>query len=406
MTTLFENDNYIVRVSHGDDRATKIVVSFTGIGAPERHDTTFFGQPLAMKLQIPWVGLIAKHDGWYRDGDYQQAFAVAASWIRERRRALGATGVEIIGYGVSMGAYAAIRYSRFFAFDYVFAMAPQWSLDREQVSHHSHFQALFQPFMKGMGIRADDVQGTINVFYDPYEKPDAEELRMIRENFPAQAIPVCRAGHSVTEHLKGTALFQQFIEHRAEPAILRRIASRARRIHNDHVTRVVMQGHHRHPLLTYRFLRGVERQKPDAIQHLFEHERNVLGSLGRLLVCAKGGADAARWIFTRLHGLHRSFCLLPYLMAWNGELLCFDSGVYRLSEGHTKPRGLPVILLEDSLFAATPAGLVPVPGIVEEDGVRFSIRLDGQFLSSRPDGSTSLAAECRDWEKYCRYSPG
>ncbi|MGO3517592.1 MAG: hypothetical protein ACTINM_03705 [Acetobacter cibinongensis] len=181
MQTIYEDEFYIVRVSEGNDDTEYVVCSFTGVAAPERENGECFGSSLARNLHIPWVGIIAKTDSWYRAPGFSKVIDQVNVWVAERTSRITRKNVSIIGYGISMGAYASIKYSRILRFDYTIALAPQYSIVPSDSDHESHFKNFFFAYMDGMKITADDIGGVVYAFYDPYETVDFLEIQMIKK---------------------------------------------------------------------------------------------------------------------------------------------------------------------------------------------------------------------------------
>ncbi|MBS1017769.1 hypothetical protein JK205_02310 [Gluconobacter cerinus] len=402
MSTIYEGDHYIVRALEGTDEKNIIVTSFTGVGAPERHDGTFFGYSLAKKLDLPWVGIIAKHDCWYRDGDYLQAFSAALHWVQTRKQTLHTQDISLLGYGVSMGAYAVIKYSRLFNFDYVISMAPQWSIDKSEVSHHSHFQNFFQPILKSMGIQTEDTHGKIYVFFDPYEKPDAEEVKLIQQKTPAFSVPVCHAGHMVTARLKGTKIFQKLVSNLDNPAAIRRIAARTRRNAPENIFKILRYAQRKSPLWFFRLLTSDHPANREILDHFMRHHDADMRALAADLARADHSTEATQ-LFHQLGGNYRQVFTPSYVLAWTGELLCYDIAekAFLQTKHHIPERGAPVILNDDDLYAFTPAGLIPLACQTQQDGFCFSIHTENGHLSARPDGTVAPVSHVMDWEKFC-----
>lgn len=399
--TIFENNNYIVRCYYGSDNSNHIIVSFTGIGAPERHNDTFFGAALALKLNIPWIGIIDRHDNWYCDGTIEEAFTVVQTWIAARKHDI-TLGIEpkLVGFGISMGAYAVLKYSHTLCFDYVLAAAPQWSLDAAEAPYHSHFKHLYQPFMKGMGVRSNDVHGLIYAFYDPYEEPDRKEIEMLKHHISVNEIAVCHAGHMVLSSIKGSYVFREMLNHLEDPAAFRRISILARKHNFENITKVIERAFNRNPRLalqafrTKRFITVMKNVSGGALDRVWV----IAAKLARI-----GYVYEADTFFARATGSYPACIIFPRLMSWRGELLCYshNSGNFSQSIRHLPERGSMVTLVNYRLFAATPVGLVPVPGKLKPTGEgRYAIVIDGFYLSARHDERAELVPHLKDWETF------
>lgn len=236
----------------------------------------------SLKLNIPWVGIIDRHDNWYCEGAHEEAFAAARAWIAVRQQAMTSnTRPKLVGFGISMGAYAVLKYSHTLGFDYVLAAAPQWSLDATEAPYHSYFKHLYRPFMEGMGIRAHDVHGQIYAFYDPYEEPDRKEVEMLKHHVSVNDIAICYAGHMVMSSLKGSRIFRKMLNHLEDPAAVRRISTLARRHNLENITRMVERAFNRNPRLalqafrTKRFAAAIQNVSGENLHRLWRIAANL-----------------------------------------------------------------------------------------------------------------------------------
>ncbi|EHH67503.1 alpha/beta fold hydrolase [Gluconobacter morbifer] len=397
---LCETDHYFVRSWYGSEASQFIVVSFTGIDAPERYDGSFFGAALARQLDLPWVGVVARQNGWYREGDYTAIFQLIRAWIAKRRMALSTPGsVRVIGYGISMGAYAAIKYSRVLGLDNVLALAPQWSLDKEEAPYFSQFKHFFQPFMKRMGISQEDVSGRIYALYDPYELPDLEEIENLRYHTEVEPVAACYASHMVLSCLKGSKPFRAMLDNLDNPAAVCQIVAETRRYNIENIIRVIERAFRHRPSLGAKALTC--RRTMLAVNQCSRDQSNRLWRIAADLMRFGYTRDADAF-FAMATGNHPPAVALPRLMNWRGELLCYNhaSGEFSQTHRHLCQDGTMVTLLGNELVAVTPAGLVPVPGRVKAIRGRCSIEINGHYLSSRENGRIELLSTLDDWEEF------
>ena len=212
MENIYESDFYFVRAYRGSDDANAIICSFAPAFIQESLKGSFYGEKVARRLDLPWIGLVARSDGFYREADYEKALTCMVDWMKSRSETLTESNIKRVGYGASMGGYGVLKYSKILDLDYVIAFAPQWSLDPDESKHETRYRELYRDYMKGMGIRKNDVQGEVWVFYDPYEWEDSLKVAEIEENITIQKIPVFFAGHIVVEIFKGSQNFRLLIE--------------------------------------------------------------------------------------------------------------------------------------------------------------------------------------------------
>lgn len=404
--SLYENEHYFVRSHHGADSSPFIVISFTGVGAPERHDGSFFGSVLARRLDIPWVGIVAKHDGWYRDGDYHAAFDKVRAWIATRRASLNnPESVRIVGYGISMGAYAAIKYSGVLEFDDTIAVAPQWSLDRIEAPYFSHFKHLFQPFMNSMGIRKEDTSGRIYVLYDPYEIPDRHEMEMLNTHVPIEAVPICYAGHMALGSVKGSSFFRNILNFLDQPNAFRKFVTSIRRNNEENIVRMIERSFaHRKSLAakalnTSRVLALINTGSNSQIERLWKMAASLAFSQY---------AHVADTFFASVTGNHPTCFFVPRIMNWHGELLCYShlKNEFFQTTRHVTEQGAMVTLLNETLFTLTPAGLIRVPNaMIEAAGNLFTVRRGDLYLSTRETREIKLVPQRHAWEKFTILPP-
>ncbi|NLI27128.1 MAG: hypothetical protein GX413_07035 [Acetobacter sp.] len=400
MQELYNGEDYIVRFFKGSSNGNFIIVSFSGMSAKERKDSTFFGYKLATKLDIPWIGIIAKKDSWYRSGDYFSAFNIVRSWIIARKKENSTENVTLLGYGVSMGGYAVIKYSNFFKFDIVFSMCPQFSIDLLEVKHVSRFQKFYMPFMRNMGIKKSDTHGLIYVFFDPYDKTDANEAQLIRQNSESILIPVCYAGHMVTDCLKGSEIFRLLLDNSREHNKLIRLVSSFRR--NSIGNRMIMFNYYiqKNPLIIYKFLKKLKVSDIDIIKKNNDFVNSIKKLSAKLSVL--GFHEESLELLTNYSNevsvIHSTY----YLISWIGEFVCYDirEDKFYQTYNNINNRGCIVVYKDCNIYIAAPLGLIPIKYKIKKEGNHFFIMHNNNFISSRPDGSMSLVSHKRNWEKY------
>ena len=83
---------------------------------------------------------------------------------------------NIVGYGGSMGGYAAIKYSNLLNMNRIIAFVPQYSIDPEQVEDRRYAEFFNAVVNKDMQIQPQDVDVSREyiIVYDPYFSIDRE----------------------------------------------------------------------------------------------------------------------------------------------------------------------------------------------------------------------------------------
>ncbi len=177
-----------------------LLITF-GDAATLADGTRFFADSVAQKLDLTCLGFMALEKNWYPGSSIAACLPHIAYTLRAFNRRLI--------FGSSMGGYGAIKYARMLGATDVVAYCPQWSIDPAECGGPgiSGYDAQFRPHMAGMGIRPDDISGTINIFYDPWDPTDSYHYNKIAAAAPGvRGFRVPHAGHHVLEGLKGTAL--------------------------------------------------------------------------------------------------------------------------------------------------------------------------------------------------------
>lgn len=105
-----------------------------------------------------------------------------------------------IGYGASMGGYAAINYSRRLRIDHVIASSPQYSIDPAKAP----FEKRYLKEAVGLKFETDDMESCNRVggiiIYDPFDKVDKFHIAKIRPLVDATIVKVPFAGYSSLDY--------------------------------------------------------------------------------------------------------------------------------------------------------------------------------------------------------------
>jgi len=132
----------------------------------------FTADQMVRKLGLTCLGFMAKSANWFPAVSVARAQPHIGYTLRSFER--------IMLYGCSMGAYAAIKHSRLLHATDVLALAPQWSIDAAECAPwECGYGEYFRPHMRGMGIRASDIAGRINILYDPAHALDRRHVEAI-----------------------------------------------------------------------------------------------------------------------------------------------------------------------------------------------------------------------------------
>lgn len=161
-----------------------------------------------IKYQYNVIGVMPKQKSWFPQASMIE-LAKAISPILEGFK-------NIVGYGGSMGGYAAIKYSNLLNMNRVIAFVPQYSIDPEHVEDRRYAEFFDSVANKDMQIQPQDVDATREyvIVYDPYFSIDREHYLKIKELLPSlHTIHLPFTGHEALSVLASSSLLHDFIEH-------------------------------------------------------------------------------------------------------------------------------------------------------------------------------------------------
>ncbi|KRI52774.1 hypothetical protein [Acinetobacter pittii] len=161
-----------------------------------------------IKYQYNVIGVMPKQKSWFPQESMVE-LAKAISPILEGFK-------NIVGYGGSMGGYAAIKYSNLLNMNRVIAFVPQYSIDPEHVEDRRYAEFFDSVANKDMQIQPQDVDATREyvIVYDPYFSIDREHYLKIKELLPSlHTIHLPFTGHEALSVLASSSLLHDFIEH-------------------------------------------------------------------------------------------------------------------------------------------------------------------------------------------------
>ncbi len=392
---IFEDREYVAHFRQGS--SAFVLVTFAGIRAPEALDGTFFAKTPCDKLDITAVGLVAKSNSWYRAPGVQDA-------LREMRKRTSAYEA-VYAYGLSMGAYAAIKYSGFLRATHVIALAPQWSLDRrERTGAQTQFDAYYLDSMRSMGIRGDDTSGKIHLVLDLADAEDVIHADFIASNVAdTTVIPVFHTGHVVSNSIKGTANLGRMLSAIGDPPALSRAVAQARRGSAENQSAIIQAAIPRHPLLAFRALRCARSQRSGACRRCLD-DAPLVRSLMLSLLSEQQAPLARSLLHLALYGSAPDAAAtasdLALCLTHTGEMLTYSPTADRLAatrDLRPRPGFYPALLKAGGETVRLGYRTLDGPIRFVTDGgwsdLRVGRRPDcwhllsrGRYLSTQPDG--------------------
>lgn len=214
---LFDGDD--VRVVIQPVVSKWMVVTFNW-GKYEATGDRFYADALMAKLGVSSLGIVSKRPHWYVCAEMPQALEVA-------REALAGYAVRL-GYGFSMGAYAALKYSKALGLQRVLAFSPQWSVDPREAPWDGRTEWAFSPAMKGMGVREPDRAGLAFLFFDPLNPVDRRHAWQVQRAGKVHSVRMRHCGHDTIKMMANTNAMRALV-HAAVDADPARVRAAVRR---------------------------------------------------------------------------------------------------------------------------------------------------------------------------------
>jgi len=203
--------------------ARKTLITFQNVWDRPNINNPGFAEPWLAKRPVNAIYFTCSGNDWYQYPEMTRAVSVAAAAI--------AAGQDVLCYGLSMGGYAAIRFSGALGAHRVLALAPQYCISAERAPFERRWrrEAARIAFIDepAFAKAAPD----LTIIYDPVS-PDRDQVEAIVARHPAKTIPLRHAGHKVALILSEMNLLSgalaSFVDDRLDGDELR-AAYRARR---------------------------------------------------------------------------------------------------------------------------------------------------------------------------------
>lgn len=177
-----------------DSDSRKLAITFTpAIERKERPSAVGFGEAFLNKNGFDAICFVSKRSHWWQVPEIRSALS-AARTIRNMYCSAGS-------YGVSMGGYGALLFSKDLNVDRVVAINPQFSIDPGKAPYESRWAH----FARRIEFINDDIRHGINpaaqslLIYDPFS-PDAQHIRDIG-GINAQHFKTSFSGHATSRYL-------------------------------------------------------------------------------------------------------------------------------------------------------------------------------------------------------------
>ncbi|AUI66412.1 MULTISPECIES: hypothetical protein [Glaesserella] len=171
---LFENENIRVIFSENDiTDKDKLLIMFSPMNFSMKSIDDFYGKGIVKNNKINAISIMALKSHWYPENYMKDILGLINNISRSFQ--------HIIIYGVSMGGYAAIKYSRRLGATHIIAMMPQWSININDIDDRRYYKeySSLANELDNMAIKSEDISGDLYVFYDNYHKEDSLQVNKI-----------------------------------------------------------------------------------------------------------------------------------------------------------------------------------------------------------------------------------
>ena len=161
-----------------------------------------------LKHDFNVIGIMPKQKSWFPESSMRQMFAAIEDLIAPFKTR--------IGYGGSMGGYAAIKYSNLLDLKRVVALVPQYSINPDDVEDPRYNMFFHAELNANMQIQPQDVSAEREyiVVYDPYCPEDRAQYVKLEQVLPHMHtlnLPFTR--HDAIAVLASSELLYDFLLH-------------------------------------------------------------------------------------------------------------------------------------------------------------------------------------------------
>ncbi len=192
------------RADHG---SPVMVITFQSFIDAHEPRSRGFGEDFLATAGFDAIHVSSRSNAWYQYADMPAALAAIDA---------AAGGAMRVTYGLSMGAYAAIRFAQALRAERVVAISPQFSIDRRLAP----FETRWAEFSDSIAFVCDwpapnaaDTQATgieVAAIYDPHNL-DRRHVALIERRLPVRHVLVPYGGHPVTALLQEAGMLSGLV---------------------------------------------------------------------------------------------------------------------------------------------------------------------------------------------------
>ncbi|EPF93114.1 hypothetical protein [Acinetobacter gyllenbergii] len=281
---IFEDEH--IRVIFLKGSSDTLVISFGDL-ISRAKGMSINAEKSLIKYQYNVIGIMPKQKSWFPKSSMLQMQQQIQPILQQFK--------GIVGYGGSMGGYAAIKYSNLLDMQKIVAFVPQFSIDPDVVEDRRYAEFFDASIHQDMQIQADEVDSSREyiIVYDPYYAEDKEHFLKIQPLLPnMHVIHLPFTGHEALSVLASSQLLNDFV---VKPFEITYFYQRVREVKKQskfyyrHVLDALLPRHHQALLkilqqndiaLDERYFDAVLKQK--LVQQLFNLKQGTEQNLYKL----------------------------------------------------------------------------------------------------------------------------
>lgn len=204
MSILYENE--FIKVIFNKGSSDYLLITFSPKGFILKDNNDFYAKNIILNNDINSISIIALQDNWYPNQLMGDTIDIVKNIANNFK--------VVITYGVSMGGYAAIKYSKVMGATHIIAMMPQWSINPNDLPEKRYLKEynLSPNFYQDMSIKLEDISGKLYLFYDKYHQEDKIQAKRIIDLFYNKfVVSTPFASHTLGHILIGSNFFKNLI---------------------------------------------------------------------------------------------------------------------------------------------------------------------------------------------------
>ena len=280
---IFDSDQVRIRYCPGNSDDL-LVITFANFLLSQSKSLPGFGEKLLRAEGISAIHVTCSSNRWFQHGELLRLGELVAG-IRGRYR-------QVVTYGSSMGAYAAILFSGQVRADRVVAASPQYSIDPAKVPYDRTWDWV----AKDVEFINDEISlhtsGQVFLIYDD-KHVDGRHADSIAAEMPVQRIVTPYSGHPAVHFLHRAGILKglvlDLIHGRYDEARVRSLIREVRKLSAGHLCSLARRGRSIERRL--RLLEQAQVVEPQRVE-IYAVRGQIHNGTGNLLAAAQAFRDA------------------------------------------------------------------------------------------------------------------